>query len=728
MNIVGLAKDVARQIGNSYHARAGYSFAVPDDGHVREAVIDAAVFSTPIPSIQTAAIGFKETSDEIRGKELSDLAYLGAGILIVAEKRRAVLYEYRGSPIAHKVDEIPGPPTSSASWMREKVIRAAESSQLSLGIESGRHVLLETTRLALSKQVDSLMKYAQKNGAADELEAFQVAIGVIRKKAFPSSRTTFSSARLSNLAKRIASTVSNSFSFANVPPESIAELYESLAVGTEAKRRKGIVYTPAWLARYVVDRLPMEAFARGHATDPTCGSGTFLVCFLERVIESRIRRGLKTPMRTLVASVTGIDKDPVAIEAARLALDFFAARLGIALTDKWDLQTKDATKTSIPGDWIIGNLPFGYRTHAGRSDISSVIIEKLDEDRIQRKGMSLILPDSLAYTTTAETARALLRSNYRIQEITRLPEQVFETSSAKTMVLMALGGGTSKEIVVREATHRDLQFLIRGRGVSQSYGSRFPARLTDPWRFTPFSNEIELAEKQGTRLAEFIEIRMGLQVYGAEEKVVMRGGRGGRRLLMDPRDFATWSPKKIRDLPFLNAEREEVRRAGPWEKFDIPKVIVRTTTTPNSHDRLAAIPDEQGVWFTDKFAGLWPTQSDKLGINALAAYFQTRFVRVWFDSNNPSRKLRISTLGEMPVPNLPPEWWKRASFLAGSGVVARPSESSSKLSLFSDPSKKKSEWKWLNAVVEAAFGLQGSTGEQLEDWLAEQEQNSQKSD
>src|SRR5205814_1578378 len=102
---------------------------------------------------------------------------------------------------------------------------------------------------------------------------------------------------------------------------------------------------------------------------------------------------------------------------------------------KWDLSVADATTASTASDWLVGNLPFGYRTYQGQQDLSSVILAHLHDSNQGLRALSLIVPDSLAYAASGGSARKLLRSHYSIQEVTRLPERVFGTSGAATMVV-----------------------------------------------------------------------------------------------------------------------------------------------------------------------------------------------------------------------------------------------------------------------------------------------------
>lgn len=716
MKLTTLAKGLKEDLGYSYQLRLDYLFAVPEKERLSVRRADAVIFASPVPSIQTATIGFTsfQGSTTDNTEELSAYAYLGAPLLVASTNEHVSLYEFQGSPLAKKVDEQPLASSYSNGWLRERLLNRVESPQLGLSFGTGKDLLIQDTRTALSDQVSSLVSLIRSDRKLDDVQAFRVAMAVTRQISLGQSGHENLPSDLRGYARALASRLKSSLSLANIPPESVAELYETFAVGPESRRKKGIVFTPSWLARYVISRLPQDAFRSGAAVDPTCGSGTFLVCFLERFVEERARIGKAVTSHSLKQAVTGIDNDPVAIEASRLSLDFFCNAINKDYPN-WNLLNQDATSCPVRGEWVIGNLPFGYRTHEGKHDISTIILENIENTNDKSEGLSIILPDSLAYTAGAAPARELLRSHYQIQEITRLPKSAFDTTVAMTMVVVGRKGQSPREVVVREVSSQDLRAFRVGSYVSKTYVSRFAKALRDPWRFSPFNNEFERAERLGVPLKELATVHIGLQIYGKESKVLSNASRGAKPLLTEPAQFLSWTDKRIGFLPRLSASRLEVRRPGPWELFDKPKVIVRVTTEPGSDDRLAAVTDHQGVWFTDKFAGIW-TKGGAININAIAAYLQTRFARLWFDVNNPSRKLRKNILDALPVPELPSDWWKRGSVLAESNTTVHP------ISIEGEPGfeftkANAREWDWFNSIVEAALGFEPSVGATLEKWL-----------
>ena len=84
------------------------------------------------------------------------------------------------------------------------------------------------------------------------------------------------------IARRVAR-----FDWAGAPADIAAILYESV-IPADERRQLGEYYTPAWLARAMVEELVTDPLNQ-RVLDPACGSGTFIVEAVKRVIRARVR-------------------------------------------------------------------------------------------------------------------------------------------------------------------------------------------------------------------------------------------------------------------------------------------------------------------------------------------------------------------------------------------------------------------------------------------------------
>ena len=149
------------------------------------------------------------------------------------------------------------------------------------------------------------------------------------------------------IARRVAR-----FDWRNAPADIAPILYESV-IPADERRQLGEYYTPDWLARAMVEELVSDPLNQ-RVLDPACGSGTFIVEAVKRVIEAARESGLRQDevFGKLRDSVIGIDVHPVAVHLARASWTL-AARSAI----------QDAAGTSISVPIYLGDaLQLRFRT------------------------------------------------------------------------------------------------------------------------------------------------------------------------------------------------------------------------------------------------------------------------------------------------------------------------------------------------------------------------------
>jgi len=95
----------------------------------------------------------------------------------------------------------------------------------------------------------------------------------------------------------------------------LQRLYE-LLVPRKLRHDLGEYYTPDWLAGYVVDRSGYRGTVGSRFLDPACGSGTFLVQAIKRVIKYA-KGDEKTVAHHIRENIIGFDLNPIAVLSAR---------------------------------------------------------------------------------------------------------------------------------------------------------------------------------------------------------------------------------------------------------------------------------------------------------------------------------------------------------------------------------------------------------------------------
>jgi hypothetical protein len=97
-------------------------------------------------------------------------------------------------------------------------------------------------------------------------------------------------------------------------------LYQRLVPRT-IRHRLGEFYTPAWLAAYVVNMIDTQDAPLGLGSrilDPACGSGTFLVEVISRLLQRGAVDAPEAALATITRNVVGFDLSPLAVQAARV--------------------------------------------------------------------------------------------------------------------------------------------------------------------------------------------------------------------------------------------------------------------------------------------------------------------------------------------------------------------------------------------------------------------------
>ena len=709
-----IASELVEELGPPHAVRHEYSYPIfPRDGSVTVRRLESAVFTSPSPSVATALCALATASEDDSAKVLDEIGYFGGPMAILQCGDSLSAYRFIAPRVPTKIESVGV--DDAVPWVRQTLAReASAASQLELPLSEGRDILITEARRGLAKMTAGLIASFQEAGMESSAAAFDAAIRAIRAELFQEPTED-------EAVTRLVQPHREALRFPHVPLEAVAELYETLGLEARHRRERGIAYTPAWIADHLIGRLPTTAFLVGPAVDPTCGSGTFLVAYLDRLVAERARRRWDTNATDLVAAVAGMDIDPVALATSRLTLDLFAQRLGHGVQN-WQLTGSDATGNSLPTAVLIGNLPFGYRTHRGKEDISSVILRHwLANQEETLESLALLLPDSFAYAASSTAgARAELRRRFRIDEILELPEEVFDRTSAATLAVIA-NRGVGRTPVIRHIRRRDLPSFRITRIPSESFVTQLPSTLTDPWSLTPFFNVLERAELRAeTSLGEVTEIRLGYQPYGSDATFLASPAASGPSVLEDSSVFMAFAHEDHVSLRRLASPASDLRRTGPVGLYEHPKLLIRATTNRHQAARLAGLPDDQGLWFSDKFIGIWPTE-DAPPIRGLAAYLQTAFCELWLAANNPSRKIRVGILGRLPVPPLPPDWWDRAACLAmPNRTTVSPRWPPRAPTLLDVDTVHDEEWKWFEHVVAVAFGTTTAELAAIERYLREQ--------
>ncbi len=248
------------------------------------------------------------------------------------------------------------------------------------------------------------------------------------------------------------------FEFKYIPVELISRLYEEFL--GDNKKEKGLYYTPAHLAKLLVDEsLPLARYKEINIDtykilDPACGSGIFLVTVFKRLVQIwRLQNNMEFPdislLQGILRNIYGVDYEKQAIELAsfslslalcnelqpidiinKLKFDDLRKNGNLIYSDFFEIGSK---LKDIKFDLIIGNPPFNrgainnytkfweYKDIKVKIPQGQIALKFLSESilYLKKKGLlCLIIKSSgLLYNSTSSEYKKVLFSNYNVVQI-----------------------------------------------------------------------------------------------------------------------------------------------------------------------------------------------------------------------------------------------------------------------------------------------------------------------
>ncbi len=231
------------------------------------------------------------------------------------------------------------------------------------------------------------------------------------------------------------------YSFAYLPVELISNIYEIFLERTaEGTKKAGVVYTPPFLVRMLVDQsMPLKKYQQEDfkILDPACGSGVFLVAAYSRMVQWwRIRNQWKKPdlaiLKGILANVHGVDISTEAVNIAAFSLTITLLDM-LSPKEIWDNLTFEKEEKqslfnlhktdfftlinsnlfqeyALPKtfDLVIGNPPFVTFKQLGNDAEDAKKIDKANQNQFKERGK---LPDDQVSLLFAEESIKLCKEN-----------------------------------------------------------------------------------------------------------------------------------------------------------------------------------------------------------------------------------------------------------------------------------------------------------------------------
>jgi N-6 DNA Methylase len=461
--------------------------------------------------------------------------------------------------------------------------------------------------------------------------------------------------------------ISGTINFQNIAVADLAEIYESAFITEKTRKELGVHSTPHGLADYIVQHLPWKTLPieRRRVFEPFSGHAMLLAAAMARLGED-LDPDLPPAKRHdyFRRRLTGVEKDPFAIEVSRLLL---------TLSDypnhnSWNLHHDDVFKwkgwddTLSACDVVLANPPYEPFTAAAKRAAGAIKANPPAEflHRVMRRPpamLGLILPQSFLSSPFFRDASRQIARSYDEVRIVELPK-LFRYADNETIALLAHG---RRDVGERVAVHYSevlptgLDAFLNDFKVSHGRAQTLVVPEGSgaiSFRLPPQGSMFERMGSN-TKLGEVAKIRQGLH---------WKPRTDGKPQSADREDVASNRPKKgylhgcekmagnlsqfhVRRLRYLSAlEDDHHPRDAAWRNDWGSKKVACNAA------RFAAFADHAGLAFTKQFFVIWPQA--EVSEFALAAVLNSPIGNSFSFLHDLERHNHIETLNKLPLPAL----------------------------------------------------------------------------
>lgn len=484
--------------------------------------------------------------------------------------------------------------------------------------------------------------------------------------------------------QKVAQEISRFGHLGLVSTEALAYLYEHALISKETRAALGTHSTPGYLVDYIVGKLlpwikEMPAEQR-HVFEPACGHAAFLLAAMRLL-------GELPPVNTYTPSkrhqyfrhrLHGNDQDTFALEEiARLSLT-----LGdIPNSDGWDLKVVDIFRGNVLVHYareagiVLANPPFGdfkpdeSRLLTGESaqpkyvNKAAEMLWRVTSEMKPGAVFGVVLPQGFLHDKNASSLRQFIATNFEINEICLLPDNIFTISGAESAVILGrrlfesptkprpilyrrIRESEAKAFKETYASSQDKIIQSSCFGEANQWSFLVP-ELEEVWKYCqkyPTFDEIAEIGKGFEFLAKsHLKFPEGAITESAIRKPGLDEGFAKLRRTM----LTHQSPNKV----WFNLNPVVIGRPRHGTKKGIPQVLFNYAPVSRGKWRLKAFFDDQGHPFTTRFLCVRPREK-KWPIEALWGICNSPFANAYAYTHTGKREIPSVVMRNMPVPKV----------------------------------------------------------------------------
>ena len=466
-------------------------------------------------------------------------------------------------------------------------------------------------------------------------------------------------------------TLRHNVTFRSFTNEMLGYFYENAFVDDDLRKSLGIYYTPRFVAKRILNRLPIEDIPPSDRIvfDGSSGSGNLLLAAFERIedlLPSSWDRKHKHDY--LVQRIHGVDLDRFATQVAGLSLFFIDLPAG----DAWNIKAADfmnLTTANLPKrpTIVVGNPPFKEpRSSGGRREQRASLFLNKYLDLLSPDGLlGMVLPETFLENPSCRDARRRLLKECEILELWQLPEGTFPMSNAATVVVIAKKHGQRRNSTGGPVRIERVGALSKERkrflnGERPRISHVIPS--TSPWVnesnsrvfLSPLERGLWEVIRAPRRLKDLATIRNGI-IPGIKQRAT--------HFNPVPLD-SSWKPwlngtKDLEPYTLKPDQSRYVKYPGnlQWPRTDLEsvfaspshKVLVNSGRAPGNPWRIFAAIDDFGYFPSQGFHCVIP-KGKSISAEELVAFLNSPIASAWIDSRNRKRWIGERTLGDLPFP------------------------------------------------------------------------------
>ncbi len=459
--------------------------------------------------------------------------------------------------------------------------------------------------------------------------------------------------------------------------EALAHVYENTLISKATRAELGTHSTPTYLVDYIVGHLsdwiqeiPEE---KRSVFEPACGHAGFLVSAM-RLLTELLPENKATPGRRrqyLRKRIHGLDKDPFALELARLALTL----TDLPNPDGWDLEAEDMFLSddietqSKASTIVLANPPFEnfseselqyYAAKGASPTVNNKAVEMLRRILSSMQPGSVfgfVMPQSMLHGRLARDVRKSMLEDFELREISLFADNVFSFADVESTVLIGR----------RNATANASRSNVRFQRVREWEMDRFRSTYeTSNPKQVPQTRFVEDNEWD-MRIPDLEEVWQALSANPSAEDIGDLGLGLAYHSKHLPKNARTYSESEfegavlgfyrvepdgiaLTDTPtlyWMSLEKEVIRRPQAGTTIDIPRVVINYARVSRGPWRIKGLLDSIGRPASSNFIAI---RSSEYSLETLWALFNSSVVNAYAFCHLGKRHNILGMMRQVPMP------------------------------------------------------------------------------